>query len=332
MDGDRFDRLTRQWGAVSRRRLLAGLGGALAASIGVGDRLAAAAHGRATGAACGKNADCASGYCLPKDGRGRRTCACANLLTDVYNCGACGNFCYVVGGTSACVNGVCAVASCAVGLANCDGNVATGCETEIWTVTDCGACGNVCPGYQQPNDNVTCLGGQTCTFSCQGENYDVDGDPSNGCEVADDPIGNHTQGTAYYLGAPSNCDPGTPYTANGVLPSDTRVHENTAIIGFDTSTGSAPDWLYVTPTTSTFCQNDVNVTLQMNGSAHPTCYKLTAIAGLNTYSAQTDATGAATIAHSSGQYPDDGSVYFKIEKTCDTTVVEAPTYTLSYTV
>jgi hypothetical protein len=33
------------------------------------------------------------------------------------------------------------------------------------TPTSCGICGLVCPGYQQPNDNVTCSGGTSCTFS-----------------------------------------------------------------------------------------------------------------------------------------------------------------------
>jgi hypothetical protein len=199
-----------------------------------------------------------------------------------------------------------------------------GCDT----VTNCGACGNVCPGFMQPNDNVTCNVSEMCTFSCQGEHYDVNNDPSDGCEVADSPQGNHTQSTpASATGTFSECDTTSATLFSGTLPSDQRVHENPAVVGFDTASGSAPDWVSITPTTGTFCQNDIVATLNIMGSAFPTCYKLNVTTDKVMYSCQTDATGSCTINHDTGgQFSDGTSVLFEISKTCSTAQTESVGY------
>jgi hypothetical protein len=226
------------------------------------------------------------------------------------------------------VGGGCAIASCDAGFADCDSLAANGCETALNTVDNCGACSHVCPGYQQPNDNVTCLSG-TCTFSCQGEHYDVNGDPSDGCETADSSTGNHTQATAVSQGDVSCAD--TPLQIiSGMLPSDARAHESPAIVGFDVVSGSAPDWWSVHATGGLTCTNDIVATLQMTGSAQPACYHLTIITDQATYGAQTDGSGTATISHTGGQYSDDSTILFEVSKTCGTNVIEAPTYTISY--
>jgi hypothetical protein len=55
----------------------------------------------------------------------------------------------VANGTAACTNAACAVASCAAGFANCDGNPVNGCERNLRTdVANCGACGVVCAAGQ----------------------------------------------------------------------------------------------------------------------------------------------------------------------------------------
>jgi hypothetical protein len=187
----------------------------------------------------------------------------------------------------------------------------------------------VCPGYQEPNDNVTCDVSRTCTFSCQGENYDVNNDPSDGCEVTDSPQGNHTQSTPVVPGGTfSGCDSGVPVMLfSGTLPSDRSVHEQPAIVGFDASSGSAPDWISITPTTSPFCQNDIVATLNVMASSFPTCYKLTIISGLNMYTCQTTASGSCSISHNTGgQFADGASVLFEVSKTCSATETESVAY------
>ncbi len=52
--------------------------------------------------------------------------------------------CQIPGATAACVGGTCAISSCAVGLGNCDGMAANGCETPITTNLNCGTCGHAC--------------------------------------------------------------------------------------------------------------------------------------------------------------------------------------------
>lgn len=197
------------------------------------------------------------------------------------------------------------------------------------TPTNCGMCGTVCPGYQQPNDNVTCQNGMTCTFSCQGENYDVDKNAGNGCEVADVPVGNHTQTSAAYV-ADVSCNDGNGHTVHftGTLLSDARVHENAAIVGFDTNSGSAPDWYSINATGGTFCVNDVVLSFSVAGSASPTCYSLTVITDKNTYSCQADGTGNCSMSHSSGQYSGGSVIRIELQKTCGTNVSENVTYTV----
>ena len=105
-----------------------------------------------------------------------------SVATSVSHCGACGRACPgVAGGTSACVAGACAIAACSAGLADCDGTVANGCETNLGTsATNCGACGRACPA--RPNTAGACSAG-ACTYACLAGFRDCDGDASNGCEV-----------------------------------------------------------------------------------------------------------------------------------------------------
>jgi hypothetical protein len=189
----------------------------------------------------------------------------------------------------------------------------------------------VCPGYQKPNDNVTCGGGTTCTFSCQGENYDVNANPADGCEVQDATTGNHTQATASNQGSIS-CFDGNGMTVNlaGAMISDARVHENAAITGFSASAGAAPDFFTV-HATGGVCINDIALTLQVTGSSMPTCYKLTVVTNPATVTRtqQTGASGAATITAGSGAYSDGTDIAVVVEKTCSAaTLAENVTYTV----
>jgi hypothetical protein len=74
-----------------------------------------------------------------------------------------------------------AVTSCAPGLADCDGNVSNGCETDVSTaVSSCGACGRMC---NLPNSTPTCVSGQCGVAACSAGFGNCDSNASNGCET-----------------------------------------------------------------------------------------------------------------------------------------------------
>lgn len=100
---------------------------------------------------------------------------CVDSTSDNANCGACGRAC---GPNQSCQSGACA---CVAGTADCDGNPANGCETDLSSsVTNCGHCGTVCPA--RANSTATCVGG-TCVPHCAAGFGDCDGMESNGCEI-----------------------------------------------------------------------------------------------------------------------------------------------------
>jgi hypothetical protein len=289
----------------------------------------------ADGKTCVIDSDCESGHCIDSScspcAANQTPCggACVDTTSDENNCGGCGNICTPGPNVAAmiCEQSICKIAGCNDGFADCDDIVESGCETDLRTPVNCGACGNVCPGYMQPNDNVTCQSGG-CTFSCQGEHYDVDGDMSNGCEVSADPQGHHTIGSASSLGDLSCND--ITQTLTGSLPSDARVHASPAIVGFDVTTGSAPVWYTAHATGGSVCTNDLAATLTISNSTHLNCYQLQVIAGINTFTAQTNGSGTATITQGSGAYHEDDDISFRIAKTCGTNVTEAANYSLEF--
>ncbi len=103
-----------------------------------------------------------------------------NTSTSVANCGACNAACSPPHATGSCLAGVCKIGAC-VGLwADCDGNVANGCETDTSSSTSaCGGCGTVCGGA---NGTATCTSG-TCGVSCNAGFGNCDGSAANGCET-----------------------------------------------------------------------------------------------------------------------------------------------------
>jgi hypothetical protein len=207
--------------------------------------------------------------------------------------------------------------------------------------TNCGTCGNVCPGYMKPNDNVTCNASQMCTFSCQGENYDVNNNPSDGCEAADAPQGNHTQNPPSNPQSAQNvsdCDDGMiDFTLTGRMLSDKRVHENPPIVGFDANSGSAPDWLYIYGVGHFTCENDIVMQFSVQGSSSPSCYKMTVITDTHMYSCQANASGSCPSVGPAGtnwgiyqnggsQFSDNTIIEIEVQKTCSTAVTENVTY------
>lgn len=85
---------------------------------------------------------------------------CKDLLTDRFNCGACGNFCPNprANQESSCHKGLCEL-ECQPGWADCNGDPNDGCEVNTDSHPgNCGSCGNQCNfGAGQPCIDGKCL-------------------------------------------------------------------------------------------------------------------------------------------------------------------------------
>jgi len=64
--------------------------------------------------------------------------------SDVNNCGACGVVCSTANGTASCTAGSCQLGTCNAGFADCNGLRNDGCETNLNSNGNCGACGRAC--------------------------------------------------------------------------------------------------------------------------------------------------------------------------------------------
>jgi hypothetical protein len=107
---------------------------------------------------------------------------CVDLGTSLAHCGACDRGCAPAPGAAPrCAGGVCGGGPCFVGLADCDGDRANGCEVDTASRLDhCGACGARCPAYA--HSVPSCEAG-SCATTCAAGFADCDGNVDNGCEV-----------------------------------------------------------------------------------------------------------------------------------------------------
>src|SRR5262249_32852866 len=78
---------------------------------------------------------CTAGACVCPMGQTACGATCVDLMTNVSNCGACGNSC---GPGGACAAGRC---TCAAGFTMCG----TACTDPQTDPRNCGTCGNACP-------------------------------------------------------------------------------------------------------------------------------------------------------------------------------------------
>lgn len=187
---------------------------------------------------------------------------------------------------------------------------------------------------------TTTLTGDQGTPTCKGTNYDVDGDIADGCEVADSGVGFGTKSEAESQSAAASapdCDGGGTqgFTVSGDLPSDKRVHADPAIVGFNASSGSTPDWFWVDPIEGV-CTNDIVATLQVSSVNAPRldCYQLDVFSLLNGVqmqaSADTNSSGAASIDNDSGgQFTDGTKIDFEVSKTCSSSVAQDVQWTIT---
>ena len=266
--------------------------------------------------------------------------ACPRPTDTPLDCGACGNTCPGYGATATvvtCQDGATCTFACDGDNYDVDGDPTNGCEVPgssicprpTDTPLDCGACNNTCPGYGTSAALVTCDTGATCTFACAGANYDVDGDPSNGCEVLDDASDNHTQLTATDLGSlPCTDADGSSFT--GSLVSDARTH-TPSVSGFDATVGAAPRFWKLYATGGFSCVNDYEVTLQTSGGGSTACYQVSVITDIATaHSQAASGSGSVTLSAGPSSYSDDTTVYLKVEKTCPLPTQESVSFTVNY--
>jgi hypothetical protein len=207
------------------------------------------------------------------------------------------------------------------------------------TATDCGACGNACPGVGLANCNAQCTdpANKTCGFSCIGENYDVDGNPANGCERLHPtpPGAAHDNSSAYPLGSHS-CNDGDVASFGAALMSDSRVH-SPAPSSFSGTIGSAPDVWVVTANGQGTCYNDYTINFTTSGGGNTPCYQLTFVTDkISVSTGVISGNSSASITDSCGvfslscDYSNGAPVYFTIKKTCNLPVQEAVSYNVSY--
>jgi hypothetical protein len=143
MDDQRFDRLARSFAQrTSRRSVLR------AAAAG------AAAGVLARGATASAQADCEAPLV---DCNG----TCVDLLTDMANCGACGEICESSLVGVACIGGECVRTSCPAALPLQCGVTVDDCVDPATDPNNCGDCGVVC-------DSGVCIGG-ACGACAEGQ-------------------------------------------------------------------------------------------------------------------------------------------------------------------
>lgn len=186
-----------------------------------------------------------------------------DLLTSPFACGNCNNNCVLPNANSICINGLCAIGSCNPGFANCNGNVADGCEVNIASdLLNCGACNSVCPN--RPNTIKTCVNG-VCSYICTTNFADCNNNMSDGCETNLLTSANNCSGCGNVCTVPnanSNCVGGLCTivscatffaNCNGLTADGCEVHLLTNI----NNCGSCGNACPPTPNTFTNCLNGV---------------------------------------------------------------------------
>ncbi len=118
------------------------------------------------------------------DGEGSNGCE-TDTLTDLNNCGGCGDICGAPNTNGTCSGGTCTTSDqCLDGFGDCNSDMSDGCEVDLNTdVDNCGGCATPCADVY-PNAQVGCESGSCTMGECNVGFDDCDGDPSNGCEVS----------------------------------------------------------------------------------------------------------------------------------------------------
>jgi alpha-tubulin suppressor-like RCC1 family protein len=120
---------------------------------------------------------CNAGFadCDGVDGNG-----CEVALDQLDHCGTCAATCARDHATATCTTRTCAIASCAPGFGDCDGDDATGCESPLDTPLHCHACGTDC---SYPNAAAQCTGTGCALGACAAGFGNCDANDATGCET-----------------------------------------------------------------------------------------------------------------------------------------------------
>ncbi|AKF05365.1 MopE-related protein [Sandaracinus amylolyticus] len=124
---------------------------------------------------------CAVVGCQPTFGNcdSQPTNGCETSTTTNAHCGGCNVACAPSRGTGDCSTGTCRVSSCQSNYADCNDSATDGCEAQLNTLANCGACGVACGGA---NASASCATG-SCVLTCNPNFGNCDGNAANGCEA-----------------------------------------------------------------------------------------------------------------------------------------------------
>ena len=127
----------------------------------------------------------------------------------------------------------------------------------VGTPDHCAHCDDRCPGIDDASTRRTCIE-RSCSIRCEAAYFDVNNDPLDGCEFADDSPAHHSELNPRSLGALSDCD--LALRVKGRLPSDERLHgaNNVAL------PQGQPDWLRLQVLDELFCSLDPQVTIDLS--------------------------------------------------------------------
>lgn len=235
----------------------------------------------------------------------------------------------------------CGIGACARTVFICPDDLSTACNPGTPSAELCNSVDDNCDGVVDgapasancpalANAAVACQTGACVLASCNGENYDVDGILSNGCEQADDiPVVGHTPATAKFLGSFSCVDDNSQVNVSAKLPSDFRLHIP-AVPGLDGTSGAAPDFFRVTATGGAFCVNDFVGSITTSGGADFACYRLTVTSNTSSFNLTVDGSAQRSFDTGSGFYNDDTDILIKVEKVCGIGIQEPISYTLNF--
>jgi hypothetical protein len=146
------------------------------------------------------------------------------------------------------------------------------------------------------------------TLTCGDDEYDVDGDPTNGCEVPD-------PATPFELGGVSECD-GAPFgygwkTYKGTFASDERMHTPSGASG----TTGKPHEIGSSHVDDALCTNDAVYKLSFGSGTRGT-YRLTVLRDGTEDSACSPRTivGGSSAEATCSDHEDGDRIVFRIEK------------------
>jgi len=143
-----------------------------------------AVHGTNECTTSGCDPTCQSGW---GDCDGNPNNGCETPLDTLFNCGACDAVCNKARASESCASGTCEIVMCDAGWGDCnDESTPNGCETQLNSLTNCGACGVMC---SLAGGTESCGTGQCVLTGCDAGRADCSSQA--GCETM--------------LGTTSNC-------------------------------------------------------------------------------------------------------------------------------